>query len=277
MADVSNCWFSWVNWLLGEATEITADAEAGDLVIDNIIERQGYKLWRTDGLSEGSTAAGFTVDFGQARTLQALALYFPRQDDPEAFDEPAAFASTDTVRHRLSALTEGGDEVYDSGVVQSGVNGDYGYHVILLNAPVSARYWRVDLNAISRAALGYVDVACAWAGPAFIPRIGFSWGDTYGWDSNATISEATRGLADFTDSVPGKRYWSFSLDGLSDAEKLELIDFERRMTKAGRFLVVRNDVPAGMGEMFARQQSSLGLSSLAMARNSKSFRLVESL
>ena len=274
---MSNIWLSWFNWLDASTSGIEADAEAGDLVVENLRERQGFKVWRTDGLSLGATDAGFDVDFRQVRAVQALALVFPRSNDPAEYDEPASFASTDTIRHRLSAVSAGAGELYDSGVVASGVLDGYGYHVIKLSAPVNARYWRVDLDAISRADLGYVDVARAWAGPVFAPAIGFSFGESYGWQSDSSISKASRGVGEFVDNVDSLRSWSMTCEGLSDNERETLIDFERRMTAAGQFLVARSDISAGKGEMLARQQQSLGMTSLAHARNQKAFRLVESL
>ncbi len=274
---MANIWLSWFNWVDAATASIAADAEAGDLVAENLRERQGYKVWRTDGLSAGATEAGFTVDFGRVREVEALALMFPRVNDADAYDEPAAFAADDTIRHRLSAVSAGAGELYDSTVIASGVLDGYGYHVIRLGAAVQARYWRCDLDAISRASLGYVDVSRIWAGPVFAPAIGFSFGDAYGWGADVSVSRASRGVAEFVDNIDPVRTWAMSLDGLSNAERDELLEFERRVTTGAQFLIARSDVAQGKGEMLARQQQSLGLSSLAFARNTKAFRLVESL
>lgn len=274
---MANIWLSWFNWIDATTATVEADAEAGDLVATNLQERHGYKPWRTAELTPGATEAGFSVDFGRTREIECLALIFPRTNDPALYDEPAAFASDDTVRHRLSAVSAGAGELYDSGVVESGVLDGYGYHVIRLPAPVEARYWRVDLDAISRGELGYVDVARAWAGPVFQPEIGFSFGDNYGWGADVTVSRASRGVAEFVDNVEALRVWTMTLEGLRPTETMQMIEFERRMTSAGQFLIARSDVDQGMGEMLARQQTPLGVSSLAHARGTKAFRLVESL
>lgn len=274
---MSNVYLSWLNWLDAASATITADAEAGDFIAENLRRRQGFKVWRTTDLEADATEAGFTVDFGQVREIGVVALMFPRTNDSKLYDEPADFASTDTVRHRFSALTPGAGELLDTGAIASGVRDGYGYHVYRLATPVSARFWRVDLDAISRAAIGYVDVGRAWAGPVFEPAVGFDFGDNYGWGADAPVSRASRGIAEFPDSIEPVRVWTLTLGGLSPAEAEDLIDFERRMNSVGQFLVVRSDVPAGMGEMFARQQQSLGLASLAHARGTKAFRLVESI
>ena len=274
---VANIWLSWFNWVDAATATLDADAEAGDLVAENLRERQGYKAWRTDGLSTGVTDAGITIDFGQVRAVEALAVMFPRTNDPTLYDEPADFAATDTIRHRLSAVSAGAGELYDSGVAASGVLAGYGYHVIRLPAAVNARWWRLDLDAISRAALGYVDVTRIWAGPVWAPNVGFSFGDGYGWGSDSSVSRASRGVAEFVDNIEPIRTWSLALDGLSDSEREELLEFERRVTTGAQFLIARSDVAQGKGEMLARQQQSLGMSSLAFARNSKAFRLGESL
>lgn len=274
---MANIWLSWFNWVDAASATLTADVEAGDLVAENLRERQGYKVWRSDGLSTGATDAGLSVDFGRVREVEALAVMFPRSNDPTLYDEPEDFAASDTIRHRLSAVSAGAGELYDSGAVASGVLAGYGYHVVRLNAAVNARYWRIDLDAISRADLGYVDVARVWAGPVWAPAIGFSFGDGYGWGSDSSVSRASRGVAEFVDNIEPLRTWSMALDGLSDEEREELLEFERRVTTGAQFLIARSDVSSGKGEMLARQQQSLGLSSLALARNSKAFRLVESL
>lgn len=274
---MTNCIFSWLNWVDAALASIEADAEAGDLVAENLRERQGYKVWRTEGLSEGDTDAGFDVDFGTAREIGVLALVFPRSNDPNLYDQADEFAATDTVRHRLSALSAGGDDVYDSGVVQSGVLAGYGYHAVTFDEAVTARYWRVDLDAISRASLGYVDMVRIWAGPTFVPGVGFSFGDNTGWSSDSAVTRASRGVAEFADSIEPVRTWSFQLDGLTGAEFEDMLEFERRVAASGQFLVGRTDIAAGKRWMLARQQQSLGMASLAYARNTKGFRLVESL
>lgn len=240
-------------------------------------QRQGYKVWRTDELEEDATDAGFTIDFGTVREVGVVALVFPRNNDPTLYDEPAEFASSDTVRHRFSAVTAGAGELHDSGVIASGVVDGYGYHVYRLATPVSARYWRVDLDAISRADLGFVDVARAWAGPVFEPRVGFSFGDTYGWGADAAVSKASRGVGEFPDNTEPTRTWALAVERLTDDERDDLLEFERRVYSVGQFLIVRSDVAEGKGEMLARQQQSTGLSSLAHALNTKAFRLGESL
>lgn len=271
-------WLSWRNWVDASASSLTADNDTvGDLSVENLRERQGYKVWRTIGLSEGFTETGFNVDFGKARSVQCLALFFPRINDPNEYDPVDELAATDTVRHRLSAVSANADEAYNSGVLQSGVLPGYGYHVVRLDAPVSCRYWRCDIDAISRAALGWVDVARAWAGPIFEPRVNFSVGDNYGWSGQGEPARASRGISEFPDNIEGLRSWSLSFEGLDAAERTQFIEFERLATNKLQFLVSRDDVDAGMGWMLSRQSQSLGVSSLAHLRNSKAMRIVESL
>jgi hypothetical protein len=269
--------FSWRNWIDAPDAVLAADAEAGELVVANLAERQGYKVWRTANLEPGATDAGFVVDFGRSREVQTLMLLFPRDDDSQRFDPIPAFAAGDTVRHRLSNLTPGANEVYDSGAIASGVASGYGYHHVVLDEAATARYWRCDLDAVSRAALGYVDVARAWAGPAFIPRVNFDWGDAYVWQSDGQVPKAARGFSEFPDNVAALRAWTLNFGALSNEERNQLLEFERLMNSTGQFLVWRGDYEPAAGIMLARQQQSLGLSSLALARNSKAFRLIESL
>lgn len=270
-------WISHQNWVDASLARLTADQEASsDLAVSNLQQRRGSRLWRTDGLTESLTAAGFDVDFGASRTVQALALAFPRTNDPDVYDDTPAIAASDTIRHRLDVVTAGAGVVLDTTPIASGVLPGYGIHIYKLASPVTARYWRCDFSVPSRAAEGYLDVTRAWAGSILTPSIGISYGATRAWQSDSIIAKASRGTDEFIDKQQSLRAWSFTLDWLKDAtESDSWEDFDRRMTDAGQFLICRTDLTAARGTMFARQTQSAGLDAANFGRSRKTFRILE--
>lgn len=267
-------WLSWINWLDAPDALITPDAEIGQLVAQNLRKRQASSAWRTL-LTEESDSAGVSVDFGRAREVQSIAMLFPRENDPAVFDPIPAIGASDTIRYRLSAVSAGAGELYDSGAVACGVDVAYGYHHVKLNAPVNARYLRVDIAAPSRVDEGYLDVARLWVGPVFQPSIGFSYGDSAAWQAAADITRARRGSSEYAEASDPTQTWSMTFEGINDSEKEQFENFERRVTAAQQFLIARNDRPAARAAMFARQSQAGGVDSLTWRRNRKSLRLVE--
>jgi hypothetical protein len=273
---MSRTWLSWRNWVDAPDAVPTAASEAGELIATNLKRRQASSVWRTLVSSGGSTAT-VTFDFARVREVGALALVFPRTNDPGVFDLAPAIGSADTIRHRLSAVSATGSELLDTGALASGVDAGYGYHVYRLASPVNTRWWRVDISAPSRVAEGFVDVARAWAGPVFEPATNFSYGDNASWVAATDVARARRGLSDYAESAEATQAWSLSFDGVKDHEREMFDDFERLMTTGAQFLIVRPDRPVGRQAMLARQTQSSGLDSSSWRRNRKQLRLTESL
>lgn len=272
-------WLSFLNWIDAEGARLSAAYESlPDLGVANLAQRRGSRVWRTPVLSQVMSQTFFVCDFGANREIGALALMVPRTNDPDVYSEPPMLAPGDTIRHRLDLSSPGAGALLDTGHAASGVLPGYGVHVFKLSAPVTARYWRCDIDAISRGPLGYIDVARAWAGPVMSPRVGISYGATRTWQSDSIIARASRGTDEFIDAQESLRAWSFTLDYIDDATEANAWeDFERRMTSAGQFLVCRTDLPTGRGAMFARQSQSAGLDAVNFGKSRKSFRLIESI
>lgn len=264
---------SYRNWVDAESTVIAADSEAGDFVGANVQNRLGYKVWRTDGLTTGSTDAGITIEFGASRAVQAVAIAFPRTNDPGSYDETPDFGASDTVRVRLYLSNV---EVFDSGVGASGVDPGHGMWALWMNAEVQCDEMRIDLDAISRDSEGFVDVARIWAGPMIAPRVGVSYGANRQWTSDSIIAKAARGESEFVTPQESLRQWSLTLDWLDDAEAEEIDDFERVVTGAGQFLAHWGTLPAGKRDMLCRQSSGTGFDASRFGINRKQLRLIES-
>lgn len=270
-------WFSYLNWLDSQACEITPDLEVVTLPASNLQQRSGDKIWRTPEITADDSSAGFLADFGATREVQALAFIVPRINDPGSYDHTAMMVASDTVRHRLDLTTPGAGTLHDSTVISSGVLDGYGYHVYKLNTPVNARYWRCDLNVPSRAGEGFFDMSRAWAGPVVNITIGFNYGENHTWLSDSIVYRAARGIGDIVETVDSLQSWSLDFGAVTDAERAEFINFERRLTHAGQFLICRDDLPAGTRAMFARQETSSGITSVTYQRNRKLLKLVESI
>lgn len=166
--------FSWAN--LVDAGTVTTDSEASTLPVENVQDRQVQRPWRSL-----SATAYLDVDFGSSVSLQVLALRFDRLS--------AAFPiSGDTVSHALSTVSAGATDVYGPGAVAHGVEAGIGYHVTVLSAAVSARYWRCTFDFSTLAAAQsttYFDVGRAWAGALWTPTRTLDYG------SQRTISDLT--------------------------------------------------------------------------------------
>ena len=272
-------WFSHRNWVDAPDSILTASAEAGDLLVENLRNRYYYRQWRVDQLEIGSDDLWFEVDFGQVREVGCLVLLFPRFVAPNYYDVvPSIDPITDTIRHRLDAVTAGAGLLEDTGAISSGVNKNYGYHVVKLDEVVNARYWRCDISAPSRVTAGYINLVRAWAGPTIEPAVNFSFGANHGWSSDSTIQTASRGLTDFVDARESKRSFTMTFDWLNNSESDDFEELEQLMTTAGQFVVSREDLSSVKGTMFARQSRTTGLQVTgAHLRNQKSFQLVESL
>lgn len=270
-------WLSYINWVDAPISVITPDVEAGELVGNNLKSRYIYTVWRTTDLTVGSTDTGFTVDFGTSREVGCLALLFPRVNYPNSFDVVPAFDTEDKVKHKLDLTTPNTGALLNTGWIDSGVIQGFGYHVYKLSSPVTARYWRCDLDAISRSTATFVDVSRAWAGPVLEPRVSFMYGAVTTWQADSPVVRPARGLSDIIDYRDSVRTYNLRFQGLLDSERDDFEDFEARVTTAGQFLFHRNDMSLARGTMLARQQKSTGLEAISFNRGGKTMQLIESI
>jgi hypothetical protein len=271
-------WLSHRNWVDVPTATLTAASETALLVVENLVSRLSYKIWRDASLDEGNDSTWFEVDFGQVREVGCLVLMFPRSNLPSSYDPVPAIADDDKVCHYLDAETAGAGVLLDTGEINSDVHPNYGYHVYKLGTPVNARYWRCELTVPSRVADGFIDVCRAWAGPVIEPRVGVSFGVQHGWRSDSPVSTAARGTSEFVDPRESKRAYTMNFEWLTNAERDALEDLDMLMTTAGQFIVCREDLSMPRGVMLARQEKSTGFAAAAAhLRHQKSFQLVESL
>ncbi|HEV7455906.1 MAG TPA: hypothetical protein VGN96_03955 [Roseococcus sp.] len=96
------CLLSFTNWLDKAGVSLSASSEAAQLSAANLREPSLRARWRTIA---GVVTPSLAVDLGQAREVGVLALAQPQDAGGIDADGDARgwMASTDTVRHRLSA------------------------------------------------------------------------------------------------------------------------------------------------------------------------------
>ncbi len=219
---------SWINWLDRASAVITADGQAGSLGPTRLAEAQIRARWRS---APGVVTPQLDVDFGASREVGIIALAQP--DDAGGVDadgEPRGWmAGTDTVRHRLDVTTPGAGAVLDTTAIAGGWRAGYGMHIHQPVAPLTARYWRCNLDAASLASVpGFVDLGRAWAGPAWQPSRGnieYGFGET--WADGAEVSRNARSGLEFVDLGPRQRVLSFGFPVLTEADGAQIRELQR--------------------------------------------------
>jgi hypothetical protein len=93
-----------------------------------------------------------------------------------------------------------------------------GYGQVVAVAPdnMFADYCVVDITDTANPD-GFINIPLAYAGPAWIPRLGFTWNSTYGRDS--TVDEMiSRGGQEYPTYRFQQRRWEAAFDAISDTE-----------------------------------------------------------
>jgi hypothetical protein len=219
---------SWVNWLDKAATVITASSQASALGPTRLAEPQLRARWRS---APGTINPTLDVDFGSSREVGVIAMAQPDDAGGVNADGEAlgAMASTDTVRHRLDVTTLGAGAVLDTTAIAGGWRAGYGMHVYQPSAPVTARYWRCNLNATSLSSVpGFMDLGRAWAGPAWQPSRGnIAYGFSEAWGDSAEVQRNPRSGLEFVDLGARQRVVNFAFPVLTEADAAQIRELQR--------------------------------------------------
>lgn len=219
---------SWVNWLDRSAAIITASTQAGSLGPTRLADPQLRSRWRS---APGVVTPQLDVDFGASREVGIIALAQPDDAGGVTLDGEArgTMASTDTVRHRLDVTTAGAGAVLDTTAIAGGWRAGYGLHVYQPASPLTARYWRCNLNAASLASVpGFVDLGRAWAGPVWTPARGnFAYGFGETWADGSEVTRNARSGLEFVDQGPRQRVVSFGFQVLTEADAAQIRELQR--------------------------------------------------
>lgn len=220
--------FSFRNWAAMADAVVEASSQETLLPASNL---QTDILTQRHRTLQGATSYSIDIDFGQPRSVRLLALAQPQDagyinKDGDAVGE---FTATDTVRHRLDATTPGAGGAYDSTTIAGGWVKGYGQHIHILPAAVTARYWHIDINAPSLAALGYCDLGHIWAGDVLQPAINYSFNNQDGLIDTSTVSRNSRSGAVTVDPGVLIRSFAFGLDNLMESESRGTVKEMRRV------------------------------------------------
>jgi hypothetical protein len=125
-----------------------------------------------------------------------------------------------------------------SGTV-TGPQPGYGQVVAVAPTDMFADYCVVDITDTGNPD-GFINVPLAYAGPAWIPRLGFTWNSTYGRDS--TVDEMiSRGGQEYPTYRFQQRRWEAAFDAISDTELwTEAQNLDRVSRYGGNILFVPN-------------------------------------
>ncbi|MBK8157995.1 MAG: hypothetical protein IPK59_04115 [Rhodospirillaceae bacterium] len=210
---------SWINHL--KAATLAASSEVGSLSAANLLVDHLATKWR----SAPGTAAFITADLTAAKPCRLFGIFGSNVT-------PAA-----TWRVRLSSSAAHAGDLYDSGVVAMGavvvntvLKRNIAQAALLLPAAINARYVKIDLSDAS-IALNYVEAGAAWAGDAWQPAYGRSWGAVDGFKDEGPASYSEGGQK-YIIRRDRQRVQQFSLDNLTDAERYNQVSALDRL--AGR-------------------------------------------
>jgi hypothetical protein len=196
---MANGLISYINHVDASDTIIAADSELASLPVANVADSIVQRRWQ---IGAGTASGSLQVDFGSNVSIELLGLF------------GVSFASADTVRHRLSAVSMGAGELFDSTALASGVVSGYGQTVSKLDAAVSARYWQCDIAASAAFYVGR-----AWAGPVWNFERNFSLGATEDEVDGSTVTRAARSGVAYVDIGPTLRSAEFALEAMSSTDR----------------------------------------------------------
>lgn len=186
--DIASSWFSYEDHGGHERASLTTSNMTADAAsvspVSFLKDRFIYRKWQSISNNDW-----FQFDFGASVLVQSLTLVFPRITNPYRKYETQEIAASDLIRHTLDAdgQTPGVGGVFDSGNLQSRVWPTRGYHVCVLAEPVTCRFWRCEINALSRAAENFFLLGLAMAGPVFQPSFNHIYGESIGFPDNSEI------------------------------------------------------------------------------------------
>lgn len=271
-------WFSADNWADVSDVTFTASDEVATLPAENVAKRQVERVWRVDSLSTGSTSATLDIDLQTTREIGVIGVITPRDNDQHADLGLPVLGQNDTVRHELSAVSAGANELHDSGAIASDILKGHGYHVYFISPAVNARYYRLTVDAISRdtAPDNYFDIGRIWLGPRFDFGISYSAPQGYAWASDSRVTRSLKSVAEYTDRRDPYRFLSTVFKRITVAERTALIDFERKTTNVSQFLFGLNQTSPNRDAILCRNDSR-GLEHANFQNYRREFALTESL
>jgi len=212
--------FSWVNHVDLSAAVLSSSGHAGDLAPSNLADTIIGKRLRLSSITGWAQA-----DFGSNKSIEVLALAFPRDTD---------FPTSGNIQWQCDADggTPGTGAAYDSTAIAIGAVDGYGYHLHV--ATVTARYVRFTFSGIT--GLSFVDIGRMWAGEKFTPTYDVVGGYDDAWGDLSITHVAERSGAEYVDPRPKQRLYAVGLEALDEDERDSVRELQRIAGTSGQIL-----------------------------------------
>ena len=219
------------------------------LPLANLLTTERAEIARSTNATTASTK--FTVDFGQDRTVRALALL--NHNLSQAGSWRVLFGTTSGAGDIYTSdwqaawfipFGTGADE-WESNAWWALPNDEYTGHPfmapLLLNQSYSTRYMTIEIDDTTNAD-GYVQIGRVFAGEAFDPEYGPAYGLKQGWKDASKVETNDSGTP-FMDQRRCLRTVSFDLPYVGLDDSAILYEFQRRSgtTREVMYIPDKND------------------------------------
>ena len=218
-------WKSWADYGLQTIDGIVASSEAGNMVVENVLNSLPGIVWRSTGV----TSETIRLKFTKARQVNAVVLYSNNFTNSATITITAfSDAAFTTPIVGAEFITPGGEPELGFGEGAFGLSGFGGYDDEAWDHPfmvrwidlTTAQYWEIKVVNPTNP-LGYIEIGRLLVGQYFTPVFNMDWGYPFGWN-NDSQQDRTRGGDLRTERRPSHRDGSFTLAnmGVSDANQI---------------------------------------------------------
>lgn len=240
---MSNTVLAWNNYIT--SASLVAGSAAASLPVQNLQNDIGSAStgWQTAaGVITNAAGAWFrATPATPAQTWRALGIF-------RCNLTPAATVT-------LELWNSAGPTLVSSVAAQ--VVAGYGQAVAILPADTTADYCEVHIDDPTNPD-GFVNVALAYGGPAWLPATGASWDTTVGRDDSVTET-VSRGGQEYPVLLWQRRRWDLALDGIRQSELwADIGELDRISRAGGNVLFVPDQTSSTMQQeaVFGRLQST---------------------
>lgn len=235
----------WRNRMTDTAS-VSGGSWLAGLPLTNLLDKERAAVARSSNALTTSTQ--FTVDFGTARSLRALALLNHNLSLAGAWrvklgTTPGTGDIYTSAWQAAWFIPFGvGAEEWESNAWWSPADDEWTGHPfmapMLLPMTFTARYLTVEIDDTGNAD-GYIQVGRLFAGEVFTPAIGPQYGLQHGWKDNSTVQVMDSGAV-FADEKRGIRTVSLDLPWIDLDESAIWSEIQRRSGSVREILYIPN-------------------------------------
>lgn len=228
---MSNVLIGFQNLVDQSTSSLTTTSQVTSLPVDNLKNQLVRKVWRT----AGTASASVILDSITAQSLQLVGLLGCN----------ATAGATFQVRVSDSDPTGEAGEIYDSGMIVSGIDPIYKSFIHIRPMEKAGRYTRLDITDVG--SQGYLEAGRFFVGPFWQPSIGVQFGLRKGYADPSNLDSSLGGQI-FIDRRPKARRWTLSLDFVTEAEVLAgLAEIDRIASGTEDILMVLDPDSSNLG------------------------------